>query len=174
MVSNRGHTYFDVTKLTDKVPNKSWYYSYFAPKRRVEPETPTFPDIFEADCRISVGHKPVMEEGKQTDNASGLSRKSDDDSRILQSTHAESAGSFGPQADISQDSDDDVYVNMDEDSQQSSSELQASRTSDELMHELDVMEDDSVEDDDDDDDEEENSDESVSEQTIRIPKYLQH
>ena len=53
VISRRGCTIFDITKPNSKVPNASRFYEYFPPKKRVEPEPATLPDIFGNDCRIS-------------------------------------------------------------------------------------------------------------------------
>ncbi|KAL1970275.1 hypothetical protein VTN77DRAFT_5435 [Rasamsonia byssochlamydoides] len=43
----------DLTHLSREVPDASHLYNYFPPAVRSEPEEPTFPDIFDADCCIS-------------------------------------------------------------------------------------------------------------------------
>lgn len=50
--TKRGQAFLNITKLSNHVPDVSHVYSYFPPASRPQPDQPTLPDIFGADCRI--------------------------------------------------------------------------------------------------------------------------
>lgn len=51
----RGQVFFDITRLSRRIPDASRLYNYFPPAVRSEPDQSVLPDIFGADCRISSG-----------------------------------------------------------------------------------------------------------------------
>ncbi|RLM01519.1 hypothetical protein CFD26_107313 [Aspergillus turcosus] len=55
----RGQVFFDITRLSNRIPDASRLYNYFPPAVRSEPDHSVLPDIFGADCCISGTHKQV-------------------------------------------------------------------------------------------------------------------